>query len=222
MNLNKKRRQHYVPQSYLSAWQDLNNKVWCLRNRENIFPNATINIAQERDFYRTEELNKYEVALFKAFIAKDPIDVQRALLEHMNTHQIPIMDKKLNDSLEKLLQLNPLPEDTQKECENILEKNKQFIDKMQNDTEEDFYSDLEGEANEWLNELRTNKETFDLQKYYNELITFLCIQYFRTKRMRDSIIKSIEYVISLPNWKEQTKIPNGAIRPSHLSQCLRH
>lgn len=58
MDVELKYKQHYVFQRYLSAWTT-NNQLWCNRNGKK-FSTGTINVAQQRDFYRIMDLNEDE------------------------------------------------------------------------------------------------------------------------------------------------------------------
>ena len=61
-----KKHQHYVWQYYLKPWTT-DNKINCLRKGKN-FNTSLKNIAQERFFYRVEELGVNEIRFFKNLI----------------------------------------------------------------------------------------------------------------------------------------------------------
>ena len=89
---NKKRKHHYVFQAYLNAWI-VDGKLWSLRNKKVLFHTNTINIAQERDFYRLKPLNEDEFKFYQIYMKTFPSDVQYALLKHLNSYLTPVKRK---------------------------------------------------------------------------------------------------------------------------------
>jgi hypothetical protein len=65
----KKRRQHHVWQYYLKAWAT-DGQIFCLRAGK-IFLTNTVNIAQDRDFYKFPRLTKNDIALARFMIANN-------------------------------------------------------------------------------------------------------------------------------------------------------
>jgi len=60
---DKKRRHHYVWQHYLKPWL-VSEKIYCLRDNS-IFPTNTVNIGQQRDFYKLKELLSEDIDFIK-------------------------------------------------------------------------------------------------------------------------------------------------------------
>ena len=65
-NTEIKHKQHYVFKAYLDHWTT-NGKIWCCRKNK-IFHTNTVNVAQERDFYRVKELNADEEKFMSFFL----------------------------------------------------------------------------------------------------------------------------------------------------------
>lgn len=167
----KKRKHHYIWQFYLDAWLDKAH-VWCLRDK--VFPSATINVAQARDFYRLKRLNSNEIFYLKYVINNAfPKDMVNIHLDILWRHTRPFY-------IEDYFLENDLMDDDSKKC----------LDEMINDTEEDFHSLIEGgEAQNCLRLLRLGDGSFwgDLQQRIT-FLHFLALQYFRTKKVQESII----------------------------------
>src|SRR5690606_2677793 len=73
----KKRRHHYVWRNYLRAWSD-NEQIWCFRD-QNIFPSNSMNIGQERDFYRLKDLTNQEIDFIKLLIHSNQSEMLKKL-----------------------------------------------------------------------------------------------------------------------------------------------
>ena len=54
----KKKKHHYVWQHYLTAWARDGEQVWCLRKGGEPFRSHTLNIGQQRYFYRLREMSQ--------------------------------------------------------------------------------------------------------------------------------------------------------------------
>ena len=67
----KKRKHHYVWRHYLEAWAN-DGRVWC-STRGKRFLSSTENIAQERDFYRLQELSADDIEWVEKLVI-NPMD----------------------------------------------------------------------------------------------------------------------------------------------------
>jgi hypothetical protein len=210
--MEKKRRQHYVFQAYLTSWAT-NQQVWCCRDG-NIFKSNTINIAQERDFYRIKPLNDYELKFFLLFHKKSHPDVRKAMLDHINTYLSPLEWQKHIEQLEALSQLMPnKSKDQSFEIEKIIVDLKNKVDVSINNLMEDYLSDIEGESMKWIASLKesdctfyysSNDEKAKTQGYYDDdrfnFLYFVSIQYFRTKALKERWITNFKPALSHPQW----------------------
>jgi len=66
---NNRKKQHYVWKHYLKPWTIDGKQIWCKRNGK-IFNTSLENIGQERYFYESYELNKFEDSMIKGLIKK--------------------------------------------------------------------------------------------------------------------------------------------------------
>ncbi len=198
MNMKvKKRKHHYVFQAYLSSWTN-ENQIWCCRNQKKFLTN-TINIAQERDFYRLKPLNADEYKLYQCFIKDYSPDVKNALNEHLKAYTT---FEKESNSLEILKKKSDSLIDGTVQSEiklqiAVLEKK---LDIAKNNLEEDYYSEIEGKLITWFDSLKQCNSNFYYQEYSdgdfdNDKLLFLfyiCIQMFRTKATKERWLLQVQ------------------------------
>ncbi|ENM1934612.1 DUF4238 domain-containing protein [Vibrio cholerae] len=166
----KKRRHHYVWRNYLRAWSN-NEQIWCVRNK-NVFPTNLMNIGQERDFYRLNELTSQDVSFLRLLINQHSTEMIRKL-----NHGWIDLFTAVFTIREKVNQSGLSCDDFEAEIE------KQIIN-----LGEDFHGEIEERAIKFLDGL-LNNETNYLTDEENaiEFIHYLCVQYFRTKNMKESV-----------------------------------
>jgi hypothetical protein len=117
MTEQKKRKQHYVWEHYLTAWATTNGRVWCQMEGRR-FQVATDNVAHERDFYRLKELTEDDLQrvqqlaiaptvpqlreLAKGWVDlfRAPFELQRAYLEA--GRKDPEIEKQLDIAINNL------------------------------------------------------------------------------------------------------------------------
>ncbi|MES1942318.1 hypothetical protein T5B8_18858 [Salinisphaera sp. T5B8] len=172
--MDKKRRHHYVWQYYLSAW-GADEKVWCLRGRKT-FETSTLNIGQERDFYRVEELSSEDIEHIRVLAVQQ----SAGLLKKLNEGWIDTFQAifKVRDALID----RGVPEDALKEV----------IDIAMNNMEEDFHSMIEQESIPYMEKLREGDVSFfGDDEHRMAFCHYLCMQYFRTKRIKVNVLKNL-------------------------------
>lgn len=217
---DKKRRQHYVFQAYLKAW-GIDEQVWCLRE-EKIFKTNTVNIAHERDFYRVQPLNLYELELYMLLQTKAHPEVKKEMLNHIITYLAPI--EWQNDILqlkqflkESIYHDEVLPTEIEKE---FLKIEKQ-IDIDANNVMEDYLSEIEGDGMKWIESLLNKDKSFycsydseDAKGCFDDdqfhFLHFVSVQYFRTKAMKERWISNFTPALEHPSW-HKLKIPKEKI-----------
>lgn len=225
--MEKKRKQHYVFQAYLASWAKY-QQVWCYRDGK-IFRSNTLNVAQERDFYRVLPLNNDELNFFLLMQKNTHPDVCKAMLEHISIYLEPLEWEKQVNTLEswlnqKLSKEGQLPTDIAKE----LDKLKNKIDIDINNLMEDHLSDIEGESIQWLTSLKKADTTFyyssddekmKIQGYFDDnrfnFLYFMSVQYFRTKAVKERWISNFRPSLDDPQWNS-LGIPRENIRLEHL------
>jgi hypothetical protein len=171
--ITKKRRQHYVWKHYLEPWTT-NKKIVCMRN-DKVFTTALENIAQEKDFYRLNELTSDELIFLQEFFNDLPTPL-KILADNWIKIFNYVFDVKNAFSNAKLSK-NP---------------DKDF-DVLINNAEEELQSKYENIGDKYLNMLRTEKTDFYKDDQSNcEFTTYLTMQYFRTVNMQNKMIVNKE------------------------------
>ncbi|KEK26512.1 DUF4238 domain-containing protein [Shewanella xiamenensis] len=170
----KKRRHHYVWRNYLRSWSD-NEQIWCARNKK-VFPTNLMNIGQERDFYRLNELTKQEISFLTLLINQHTSEAIQKLNHgwvELFTAVFKIREQVNNHGLS----------DDEFEAE---------VEKQIINLGEDFHCGIEEGAIKFLDGLLDSGTNF-LADEDNaiEFIHYLCVQYFRTKKMKESAASSV-------------------------------
>lgn len=170
----KVRGQHYVWRFYLEPWTT-KGKIWCLRNGK-IFCIDPKNVAKQRDFYRLKDLTDYDVWL-----------VRRLAIDPSPPHLQPLHDDLLK-SFALIPRLRSLA-DAAPDGSALTEE----IDEAIINYEELLHGQIEAEALPLLKMLRQGDAAF-----YNtddgamSLTYYLCVQYMRTKKIRERMANAIE------------------------------
>lgn len=216
MQAKLKKAQHYVFQSYLKAWCNDGKKLWCLKDN-NIFESNTHNVAQQRFFYEIEKWSEEEIAFYKIYISDQPLWFQKSLIAHFHEYQYPFEEeerlKKLHDALLCYIRLkgdNALPLEIEENFSDV----QKVLDIAKKNMTEDFYSDIEGEATKWIEMLQNKDTSFYKGDEFGDFISFIGLQYFRTKKMSDHFINVLESAKNnknlVPYWKRY------GINPKHI------
>ncbi|MCL2050091.1 MAG: DUF4238 domain-containing protein [Defluviitaleaceae bacterium] len=164
----KKRRQHYVFQQYLRAWT-VDGQIFCLRNGK-IFPTNTVNVAQERDFYKLEELTEEGITLINSFISRMNPAYQNANKGWIEFFRLVFIVKQWYEQFEeKHLEIEEL------------------LNEVINNFEEELHCMIEGEGINPLNNILNGDISFSEEDSWHDFCFFLAMQYFRTKKIRERI-----------------------------------
>lgn len=224
----KKRKQHYVFQAYLRAWAT-DEQICCIRNEGTPFKTNTINVTQERDFYRIKPLNDDEIKCLNLFLQGTHPDVQKEMAIHTQAYLEPLKDQEKLQQIKMIVEVMYGGEDKIPSAirDGILEL-KETIDVSLNNIMEDYYSDIEGEATKWIELLKEERADFyysvDKEKEDTEsagdekfdFLYFLCAQYFRTKAIKERWSSVFETCLQDPRWSA-LNIRRENIRPDNLS-----
>jgi len=164
----KKRRHHYVWRHYLSAWS-VKDQIWCLRKGK-IFRSGLMGVAQEKYFYKLQKLSPGE------------IDIARKLF--VDQHKDHIMW----EALDGWVRLFEYPFQLADKLDELTgEDNADFRETLQCNGLEDMHAHFELMGIQHLDLLRQGKiDFFKDQDEALPFLFFLCVQYFRTKGMRES------------------------------------
>lgn len=175
--MQKKRHHHYVWKYYLKSWINEIGQLWCLYDNRIFAPNPN-NIAQKKDFYKLKELTPFEIVLIKRMFI-DPI--KDPYLKQVNNNWISLFTS--------VFEIRKFAE-SQGADSKIFEEEFQLLI---HNFEEDYHSKIEDRAIPLLNALKKEDLSFlEEEEKYFDFIFFLSVQYFRTKMIRNSVVKSIE------------------------------
>lgn len=210
---NKKRDQHYVFQAYLKNWVNTNGKLWCMRDGK-VFDVKTSNIAFEKDFYRVNSLSNKDIEFIKLFFYKSSDAFKKEMDYFLKLYTTIDRDEKIFELIFKLC-----TKDISGISETIDDINK-MIDIARSNIMEEVYCDFEGEACDWLKNLC--KEDIDFlytssKEEKEKFISFVCSQYFRTKRMKEHMM----YVLKeTEKFFVNKEFPQGSIKAENLYQPM--
>lgn len=161
------RRQHYVWRSYLEAWAT-DEKIFCLQDHR-IFSTNVSNVAVEKDFYKLQELTKEDLECVKGIIDN--------------------ADPAARPVLEGFLAYFGFPGGLQANADLI--GNSELEAQVRHEiisAEEKYHASLERDMVPIIASLRRRDALFyDDDKQCEGFLYFLCVQYLRTKRMRDQV-----------------------------------
>ena len=132
MNLQKKKKQHFVWRKYLKAWSE-NDSIYCLMDGR-IFKSGLMGVGQERYFYKLKELTKDEIKFIKALIDKD----KRPMIRKLNHGWIDFFNQvfEIRDLLDGHGVSHPEAD--------------KMLDVLVHNFEEDFHSRIESDAIKFL------------------------------------------------------------------------
>lgn len=161
--MEKKRKQHYVWEHYLNAWAK-DEQVYCLRNNK-IFLTNTENVLQRRDFYRLSMVDRQTVNLIKEMF-KTKNSVNASLINLIIEDYFSIYSQITSN-----------------------EMHSNTVDILMNNYIEDIHSDIEAQAIEFIDKLRSKDNRFykeEISKVRFE--SFILSQFLRTNKMRKKFI----------------------------------
>lgn len=174
-----KRKQHYVFQAYLKAWCGSDDKLWVLRDKRKVYPAAVRSVLFEGDMYKLRPLNDDEKEYIRIFVkaAGTSETILQLVDKHINDTQTFFEDRKAVDAIRNIMSCRT---DVDAEFERLNEVIQEGIV----NTEEDFLGEYEGEGKAWISRLLSLDSEFFYSDEKIEFLNFLCIQYFRTQKIR--------------------------------------
>jgi hypothetical protein len=168
--LGKKQRQHYVFRRYLKPWAAKDQLV-VLRKGE-IRKSSLTNVAVEKHFYKLQPITPEDVTLIQDTILKSANDFVRSNAESL------IQCFSLPFAIKELIEMNPAV-DPQVSA---------WLEEQIVNGEENLHCGIEEGLMGALDDmLDGNTEFFLDPKASYEFLYAICVQYMRTKRMREAI-----------------------------------
>lgn len=228
-NITIKHRQHYVFQAYLNRWVT-NNQIWCCRNGKSCFSTNTVNIAQQRDFYRIKEINEDEEKFILLFLHKQPKENVEIMRRQMEIYKKPLTWQKGIAGFISVIKSKIYKEKTiPKELEEAFEQSKKLAEEAVNDMVEDIYSEDEGQLIKMLDLLIQEDLTFYYTPYHTSEMVFddskraflyyLCSQHYRTKAALNRLVEGLNNILN-SDLCEKLGINKDNIRPEHIAHHI--
>jgi len=174
------KKQHYVWRHYLRAWAD-NESIWTyFSEHDAIRKTSLMGIAQERYFYKLLDFSDEEEVFLKDFIEKTSPNVVKPL--NYDFLNLFTSTSKLKKQLDKTTDIEI---DKEIYAEEIRKLEINLMEIMHGKFESFGHKLI---AYRSLEDLKT----IENDDYILEAIMYLCFQYFRTKVMKKSVLKSFE------------------------------
>lgn len=161
--------------------------------------------------YKIQEFNKDEKEFFE--LVMNVLRLTNADKSEMRDHITAYIQPYTNQKVLNFLKaLNPIPREHQlnEEIKQDFKYLDELIKEQKVNTEEDFYSDYEGDGKIWIDKLMAGNTAFyydspsrteagiEIQNFEkHEFLNFVCIQYFRTDGMRKIIAENIQDMLKL-------------------------
>ncbi len=177
------KKQHYIWRSYLAPWTNNDSStgtVACLRGQM-VFTVSLMNIAHENYFYGIKELSKLErKIIFEMTVNKTAGSQREANQGWLNLYCAPY---DLADEVVRLRHSIGFPTDRAQ-----IESNQEFKN-WNIECIKRVHCQIESIGMQYMELIRQNDLSFwKIEKSRDEFSFYLCNQYFRTKRIRDSFI----------------------------------
>lgn len=174
----KKKKQHYVWRKYLRAWSE-KDKIWTFhKKKDKVFQSGLMGVGVQNYFYRLIDFNQIEEQFLKEFI----IHSSNPSVKDLNIDFLNLFTS--HSKLKKSLFESNLKEEDEKDFNSRIEL-------LEINLMEDVHTKFEHLGSKILDVENENYPYFlNNQDDYFETILFLCIQYFRTKKMKENVENS--------------------------------
>lgn len=180
-----KKQQHYVWENYLNAWKYNEKHLFCFRKKNNkIFPSSPNDVGKQDRFYKIDSLSELELKFLEdAFIKSITNEhMKEAANGWVNVFKMVFAMFQFAEG---------------KESPRI----KEGIHEIMNNFMEDIHTKIELQAIPLLKELQLGRTAFfDNEENMSDFMLFLCMQYFRTNKLKQNYLKVVaEISEKLPN-----------------------
>ncbi len=168
MSIQLKKRQHYVWQHYLKAWQK-EDSIQCL-NKTTIFPTSSKNIAVEKNIYVPNDVTVEEIKFLSELFLPNSENTDFSTRKSLNDNWNTIFNFLV--AAEKTIKKNSeVPKEIQNRLRNIYE---------------DIQSNIEHLGQSSLNKLKNSHDKLNDQDIV-DFVNFITYQFLRTKKSRELI-----------------------------------
>lgn len=214
---NIKHKHHYVFQAYLKNWAK-NKKISCYNFRDKkTFCTSSEKIANQHDFYKIRKINDDERKVLVLCVPLAPAEI-KPFENILAAYQEPIRMMKIAEEFKNIIehQFHNTNSKLEKSLNELIHTAKVGVNNMI----EDMYSEMESKAMQSIREIISGNLDF----YYRpqtvmagindemdskiEFIYFVCVQYFRTKNMRQKFISNMIKIPSMDFEKNGIKKEN--------------
>ena len=169
-------RQHYVWRKYLEAWA-VDDKVWCRRNDGHLFNTNPVNLAVQRFFYALTDLTAEDVDFIRKFA-----------IEPSNNEKLKKLNEGWISKFDIIFKLLDLARNGKYVTPDLLQRIAVELTQI----EEISQGNAEQAGLGYLHALiRGDSSFYDEPKHASKFCFFLMQQYFRTKRMQETIMKKL-------------------------------
>ena len=177
------RNQHFVWRYYLEPWQSEDGLVLSSRKGEILPPTNPRNLMAQRDYYKLSRITSSDVVILSSFI------------KSAGTASLVRTHRNLLNMLTRIADANEIIQ----RSDRTSTADKDFARALVIEVEEKLHGQIEQDALPFLNDLR-QKQTHFIDIYDNAIkfYHFIAQQYFRTKRMRETI--GIELAQMFPDY----------------------
>jgi len=170
------KRQHYVWRQYLRSWSSKDRICTLLKEKNEVRTTGLMGVAQERYFYRLQELSISEFELLEGLISKSHHSVQGLL----NDFLIPY--RAFTDISKKIKGSKP----NEKIESELREIEINTLEKIHEKFETDGAKLISCRSQEDLKQILSNPDD------RNSALIFLCVQYYRTNKVKNDVINSFK------------------------------
>ena len=177
----KKRRHHHVWQYYLKSWET-HGRINCLfKDSNKIISTASINLAQERDFYKPYKLSDLELFFVSKITGRE------------DTHPlVKSMQEKWINSHRMIFIAQDYYHSNNFDIPEI--KNK--IEETIHNNYEDLHENIEKDGIEFIDLIKKNNVSFYKDNVLcAKFMNFIAMQFMRTKKVKNGLIQSNKIIM---------------------------
>ena len=175
----KKRRQHHVWQHYLKPWTQA-GALFCLSG-DRVFATGRTVIAVETDFYRLHDLTEGEATFAFELVSQGIHPIARASNKRfLDGILAPMRFVRMHGDKLKVPQID------------------QMIDEYKSNVIEDYHANVEADFLPLIERLQNGDVSFFADdRGAIDLINYLCLQYLRTKPIKDRTLAALKTNVGL-------------------------